>query len=65
MKTSLKLLLILTAAAAFSLVQPLKAERTAQAGPSHVCHVPDGGTTISLLGFALLGLTALRRKLSR
>jgi hypothetical protein len=27
--------------------------------------VPDGGSTVSLLGFALLGLTALRRKLSR
>jgi len=26
--------------------------------------VPDGGTTVSLLGFALLGLAALRRKLS-
>ena len=25
--------------------------------------VPDGGTTVSLLGFGLLGLTALRRKL--
>ena len=26
--------------------------------------VPDGGSTVSLLGFALVGLTALRRKLS-
>jgi len=26
--------------------------------------VPDGGTTVSLLGFALVGLAALRRKLS-
>jgi len=25
--------------------------------------VPDGGSTVSLLGFALLGLTAVRRKL--
>jgi VPDSG-CTERM motif len=25
--------------------------------------VPDGGSTVCLLGFALLGLTALRRKL--
>jgi hypothetical protein len=25
--------------------------------------VPDGGTTVSLLGFGLLGLVALRRKL--
>jgi VPDSG-CTERM motif len=28
-----------------------------------VAGVPDGGTTVSLLGFGLLGLTALRRKL--
>jgi hypothetical protein len=27
--------------------------------------VPDGGTTVSLLGCALLGLAALRRKLNR
>jgi hypothetical protein len=26
--------------------------------------VPDGGSTVSLLGFALVGLAALRRKLS-
>jgi hypothetical protein len=26
--------------------------------------VPDGGSTVSLLGFGLLGLTAFRRKLS-
>jgi hypothetical protein len=26
--------------------------------------VPDGGSTVSLLGFALLGLAALRRKLT-
>ena len=26
--------------------------------------VPDGGSTVSLLGFALLGLAALQRKLS-
>jgi hypothetical protein len=26
--------------------------------------VPDGGTTVSLLGFGLLGLAGLRRKLS-
>jgi len=26
--------------------------------------VPDAGSTVSLLGFALLGLAALRRKLS-
>ena len=28
-----------------------------------VAGVPDGGTTISLLGFALIGLAAFRRKL--
>jgi VPDSG-CTERM motif len=65
MKSSLKLLLILAAAAAFSLVQAVKAEPIVQAGPTHVEHVPDGGSTISLLGFALLGVAALRRKLSR
>jgi len=27
--------------------------------------VPDGGSTVSLLGFGLLGLAALQRKLSR
>ena len=30
----------------------------------HIGSVPDGGSTVSLLGCALLGLTALRRKLS-
>ena len=63
MKSSPKLLLILAAVAAFSLVQPVKADRTVQAGPS-VVSVPDGGSTMSLLGFALLGVAALRRKLS-
>ena len=33
---------------------------TLQIGPAGV---PDGGSTVSLLGFALLGLAALRRKL--
>jgi hypothetical protein len=64
MKSSFKLFLILTAATAFFLVQPVKAERTIQAGPT-VVSVPDGGSAISLLGFALLGVAALRRKLSR
>jgi len=63
MKTSLKLLLVLAAAAAFSLVQPVKADRIVQSGPTHC--VPDGGSTMSLLGFALLGAAALRRKLTR
>ena len=34
---------------------------TLQIGPAGV---PDGGSTVSLLGFALLGLAAVRRKLS-
>lgn len=62
MKSSLKLLLILAVAAVFSLVQPVNADRIAQAG---ACHVPDGGSTMSLLGFALLGVAALRSKLNR
>ena len=62
MKTSFKLLLILAAVAAFTLVQPVEASQTVQAGPT-VESVPDGGTTVSLLGCALLGLAALRRKL--
>jgi hypothetical protein len=65
MKSSPKLLLILAAAAAFSLVQAVKADPVVQAGPSHVEHVPDGGPTMSLLGLTLLGLAVLRRKLSR
>ena len=60
MKSSSKLLLILAAATAFFLVQPVKAERTFQGGPTFA-NVPDSGSTISLLGFALLGVAALRR----
>jgi protein with PEP-CTERM/exosortase system signal len=55
---------MLAAVAAFSLAQPVRADRTGQAGPTTVS-VPDTGSTISLLGFALLGVAALRRKLSR
>ncbi len=64
MKSFLKLLLILGAATAFFVVQPVKAGHVVQGGPTWVS-VPDGGSTISLLGFALLGVAALRRKLSR
>jgi hypothetical protein len=64
MKSSSKLLLILTAATAFFLAQPVKAGHTIQGGPT-VANVPDAGSTISLLGFALFGVVALRRKLSR
>ena len=71
MRSSLKLLLCLAAATAVFLVQPVKAARYAQGGatstsvsvPNSVS-VPDGGSTISLLGCALFGLAALRRKLS-
>ena len=64
MKSSLKLLLVLTAAITFSVAQPAKAERIVQAGPT-ISSVPDGGSTMSLLGLALLGVAALRQKLSR
>ena len=64
MKSSLTLLLFLAAVTAVFLVQPVQATHVVQAGPS-VVSVPDGGSTISLLGFALLGVAALRRKLSR
>jgi protein with PEP-CTERM/exosortase system signal len=64
---SSKLLLALAIAAAFSLVQPVKAEHKAQAGPTHInaaVSVPDAGSTLTLLGSALFALAALRRKLS-
>jgi hypothetical protein len=64
MKSSFTLLLILTAATAFFVVQPVKAGHVVQGGPTYVT-VPDGGSTMSLLGFALLGVAALRRKLGR
>jgi hypothetical protein len=59
-----RLLLMATAVATFLLVQTVEAERIVHGGPT-VVNVPDSGSTISLLGFALLGLAALRRKLSR
>jgi len=64
MKTVSKLLLALAAAAAFSLAQSVEAEPALSGLPTTVS-VPDGGSTISLLGFALLGVAALRRKLNR
>jgi hypothetical protein len=36
---------------------------TLQIGSLGVPRVPDGGSTVSLLGFGLLGLAALRREL--
>ena len=64
--TSSKFLLALAIVTAFSFVQPVKAVRTVDAGPTYVdgpVSVPDGGSTVSLLGFALLGVAVLRRKL--
>ena len=54
----------MVAVASIFLMQPLKAERTAQAGPT-ILSVPDGGSTMALLSLAVLGMAALRRKLSR
>jgi hypothetical protein len=62
MKFSLRLLLVLATATAFFLVQAVEAAPRIDAGP---VTVPDGGSTISLLGLALLGVAVLRRKLSR
>jgi protein with PEP-CTERM/exosortase system signal len=66
--TSSKLLLALAIATAFSFVQPVKAARRVDAGPSYVnapVPVPDAGSTLPLLGSALLAVAGLRRKLSR
>jgi hypothetical protein len=57
------LLLVVTAVAAFSLIQSVQADRIVQGGPT-IESVPDSGWTICLLGFALLGFGALQRKLS-
>ena len=64
MRTISKLLLAFAAVAAFSLAQSVAAS-PAPSGFSTAARVPDGGWTISLLGFALLGVAALRRKLNR
>jgi VPDSG-CTERM exosortase interaction domain len=66
--TSSKLLLALAIATAFSFAQPVKAAPSMQGGPSNingVVPVPDAGSTLPLLGSALLAVAALRRKLSR
>ena len=39
--------------------------QSASAAPNPVCHVPDGGTTIMLLGAAVGGLGIARRFLKR
>ena len=64
---SSKLLLALAIATAVWFVQPIEATPTVQAGPDHingVVPVPDAGSTLVLLGSALLAVGALRRKLS-
>jgi protein with PEP-CTERM/exosortase system signal len=66
MKAFTKILLAVTAVAAFSVVQPVEADRYAQAGASSVngaVPVPDAGSTLPLLGSALLAVAGLRRKL--
>lgn len=78
--SSSKLLLALTIAAAFSFAQAVKANQNVPAGrayfewPHHqdsrqrsqggVVPVPDAGSTLPLLGSALLAVAALRGKLS-
>jgi hypothetical protein len=65
---SSKLLLALAIATAVCFVQPVKAARVAQGGPTYTngtVRVPDAGSTLVLLGSALLAVGALRRKLSR
>ena len=63
---SSKLLLALAIATAVCFVQPVKAARVAQGGPSYINGtVPDAGSTLVLLGSALLAVGALRRKLRR
>ena len=77
--TSSKLLLALAIATAFSFAQPVKADQKAPAArayfewphhqdsrqPSGVVPVPDAGSTLPLLGSALLAVAVLRRKLNR
>jgi hypothetical protein len=65
MKALPKILLALAAATAFSLAQPVEANPGPSGMPTTIESVPDGGSTISLLGLALLGVAALRRKLNR
>jgi len=63
---SSKLLLALAIVTAFSFALPVKAEHKVQAGPSNLegpVSVPDAGSTLPLLGSALLAVAVLRRKL--
>jgi hypothetical protein len=65
---SSKLLLPLALATAFSFAQPVKADRRVDGRPvkadRRVVSVPDAGSTLPLLGSALLAVAVLRRKLS-
>ena len=64
--TSCKLLLALAMIMAFSFAHRVKAERKVDAGPTYVrepASVPDAGSTLPLLGSALLAVVVLRRKL--
>ncbi len=66
--TSSKLLLALAMVTAFSFAQPVKADPRLDAGPTYVdepVSVPDAGSTLPLLGSALLAVAVLRRKLNR
>ncbi len=60
MKFSLKLLLFLAAVSVGFLVQPVNAAPAIGGGPG-VVSVPDGGTTVMLLGAALGALGMARR----
>jgi hypothetical protein len=64
--TSSKVLLALGIVTAFSFAQPAKAAPKLDAGPTYVnevVSVPDAGSTLLLLGSALLVVAVLRRKL--
>jgi hypothetical protein len=61
--TSSKLLLALAIATAFSFAQPVKADKLKGAYLDGPVSVPDAGSTLPLLGSALLAVAALRRKL--
>jgi hypothetical protein len=62
--SSSKLLLALAMVTAFSFAQPVKAGRRPDAGPTYAngaVPVPDGGSTVMLLGAGLGALGLVRR----
>jgi hypothetical protein len=64
--TSSRLLLALAMIMALSFAHRVKAEPRLDAGPTYVgepVSVPDAGSTLPLLGSALLAVAMLRRKL--